>query len=127
MIQPPPSSSVHLPDPRIGGNPTKSVPSALHWLDAAWQKNPVPEVQSTPPHLQTTRAAASCGCVAPDVSAQGVGVWLQVVVLPTHTMPVLEEHSFPVVPQTQVGEELCGSEPSAGSQAGAVDGAHRQE
>ena len=126
MIQAPPSSSVHLPDPRIGGNPTKSVPSALHWLVAAWQKNPVPEVQSTPPHLQTTRAAAGCGCVAPDVSAQGVGVWLQVVVLPTHTMPVLEEHSFPV-PQTQVGEEPCGVEPSAGSQAGAVDGAHRQE
>jgi len=97
-----------------------------HRLLWALQKNPVPEVQSTPPHLQTTRAAAGCGCVAPDVSAQGVGVWLQVVVLPTHTMPVLEEHSFPV-PQTQVGEELCGSEPSAGSQAGAVDGAHRQE
>jgi hypothetical protein len=63
--------------------------------------------------------------VVPDVSAQ-VGFWLQVVVLPTHTMPVLEEHSFPV-PQTQVGEEPCGVEPSAGSQAGAVDGAHRQE
>mgnify|MGYP007134775970 CR=1 FL=1 len=45
----------------------------------------------------------------------------------TQYMPVLEEHSFPVVPQTQVGEELCGSEPSAGSQAGAVDGAHRQD
>ena len=125
MIQPPPSSSVHLPDPRIGGNPTKSVPSALHWLDAAWQKNPEPEVQSTPPHLQTTRAAAGCGCVAPDVSAQ-VGFWLQVVVRPaSQYMPVLEEHSFPV-PQTQVGEEPCGSEPSAGSQAGAV-AVHRQE
>ena len=48
------------------------------------------------------------------------------VVLPTHTMPVLEEHSLPV-PQTQVGEEPCGLEPSWGSQAGAVDGAHRQE
>ena len=85
----------------------------------------MPEVQSTPPHLQTTRAAAGCGCVAPDVSAQGVGVWLQVVVLPTHTMPVLEEHSFPV-PQTQVGEEPCGLEPSWGSQAGAV-AVHRQD
>ena len=30
VIQPTPSSSVHLPDPRIGGNPTKSVPSVLH-------------------------------------------------------------------------------------------------
>ena len=86
----------------------------------------MPEVQSTPPHLQTTRAAACCGCVAPDVSAQGVGVWLQVVVLPTsQTMPVLEEHSFPV-PQTQVGEEPCGLEPSWGSQAGAV-AVHRQD
>ena len=27
--------SLHLPDPRIGGNPTKSVPSAPHWLAAA--------------------------------------------------------------------------------------------
>ena len=97
-----------------------------HRLLWALQKNPVPEVQSTPPHLQTTRAAAGCGCVAPDVSAQGVGVWLQVVVLPaSHTMPVLEEHSFPV-PQTQVGEEPCGLEPSWGSQAGAV-AVHRQE
>ena len=41
-------------------------------------------------------------------------------------MPVLEEHSFPV-PQTQVGEEPCGLEPSWGSQAGAMDGAHRQD
>ena len=50
------------------------------------------------------------------------------VVLPavSHTMPVKEEHSFPV-PQTQVGEEPCGLEPSWGSQAGAVDGAHRQD
>ena len=73
-----------------------------------------------PPHLQTT-CAAGCGCKAPDVSAQGVGVWLQVVVLlpASHTMPVLEEHSFPV-PQTQVGEEPCGLEPSWGSQAQAV-------
>ena len=71
------------------------------------------------------RALAGCGCVAPDVSAQGVGVWLQVVVLPTHTMPVLEEHSFPV-PQTQVGEEPCGLEPSWGSQAEAVM-VHRQD
>ena len=47
------------------------------------------------------------------------------VVLPTHTMPVLEEHSFPV-PQTQVGEEPCGLEPSWGSQAGAV-AVHRQD
>ena len=79
------------------------------------------------PHLQTTWAPG-CGCVAPDVSAHGVGVWLQVVVLPavSHTMPVKEEHSFPV-PQTQVGEEPCGLEPSWGSQAGAVDGAHRQD
>jgi hypothetical protein len=88
----------------------------------------VSEVQSTPPQLQTTRAAAGCGCVAPDVSAQ-VGYWLQVVVLlllsPSQTMPVLEEHSFPV-PQTQVGEEPCGLEPSAGLQAGAV-AVHRQE
>ena len=85
------------------------------------------EVHSTRPHLQTTRAAAGCGCVAPDGSAQGVGDWLQVVVLPTsHTMPVLEEHRIPE-PQTQVGEELCGLEPSWGSQAGAVDGAHRQD
>ena len=31
VIQPPPSSSVHLPDSHIvGANPTKSVPSALH-------------------------------------------------------------------------------------------------
>ena len=105
VIQPTPSSSVHLPDPRIGGNPTKTFPSFPQRLIAAWQKNPVPEVQSTPPHLQTTRAAAGCGCVAPDVSAQGVGVWLQVVVLPpSQTMPVLEEHSFPV-PQTHVAEE----------------------
>ena len=35
VIQPPPSSSVHLPDPRIGGNPTKSVPFAPHCLAAA--------------------------------------------------------------------------------------------
>ena len=35
VIHPPPASSVHLPDPRIGGNPTKSVPSALHCLAAA--------------------------------------------------------------------------------------------
>ena len=125
VIQPPPSSSVHLPDLRSGGNPT-NFPSALHWLDADKQKNPVPEVQSMPPHLQTTRAAAGCGCVAPDVSAQGVGVWLQVVVLPaSHTMPVSEEQSFPV-PQTHVGEEACGLEPSWGSQAGAV-AVHRQE
>ena len=47
------------------------------------------------------------------------------VVLPTHTMPVLEEHSFPV-PQTQVGEEPCGLDPSWGSQAGAMT-VHRQE
>ena len=39
--------------------------------------------------------------------------------MPTHTMPVSEEHSFPV-PQTQVGGEPCGLEPSWGSQAGAV-------
>ena len=85
----------------------------------------MPEVQSTLPHLQTTRAAAVGGCDAPDVSAQGVGVWLQVVVLPTlHTMPVMEEHSNPV-PQIQVGEEPCGLEPSWGLQAGAVDNAHR--
>ena len=77
------------------------------------------------PHLQTTWAPG-CGCVAPDVSAQGVGVWLQVVVLPaSHTMPVSEEHSFPE-PQTQVGEEACGSDPFRGLQAGAVNGAHRQ-
>ena len=91
----------------------------------ALQKKPVPEVQSTPPHLQTTWAPG-CGCVAPDVSAQGVRVWLHVVVLllASHTMPVLEEHSFPV-PQTQVGEEPCELEPSWGSQAGAV-AVHRQ-
>ena len=77
------------------------------------------------PHLQTTWAPG-CGCVAPDVSAQGVGVWLQVVVLPaSHTMPVSEEHSFPV-PQTQVGEEVCGLEPSWGSQARDMV-VHRQE
>ena len=36
VIQPPPSSSVHLPDHRIGGNTTKSVPFApLHCLIAA--------------------------------------------------------------------------------------------
>ena len=64
--------------------------------------------------------------MAPDVSAQGVGVWLQVLVLPAHTIPVSEEHSIPV-PQTQRGEEACGLEPSWGSQAGAVNGAHRHE
>ena len=77
-----------------------------HKLLWALQKNPVSEVQSMFPHLQTPPF-----CVAPDVSAHGVGVWLQVVVLATHTMPVSEEHSLPV-PQTQVGEEVCGLEPS---------------
>ena len=91
-----------------------------HRLLWALQKNPVSEVQSTFPHLQTPPF-----CVTPDVSAHGVGVWLQVVVLATHTMPVSEEHSLPV-PQTQVGEEVCGLEPSCGSQAAAVN-AHRQE
>ena len=95
-----------------------------HRLLWALQKNPVPEVQSMLPHLQTTWAPG-CGCVAPDVSAQGVGVWLQVVVLPTHTMPVLEEHSFPV-PQKHLGDDPCGLEPSCGLQAGAV-AVHRQE
>ena len=42
--------------------------------------------------------------VAPDVSAQGVGVWLQVFEVALHTIPVLEEQSFPM-PQTQRGEE----------------------
>ena len=91
-----------------------------HRLLWALQKNPVSDVQSTFPHLQTPPFS-----VTPDVSAQDVVVWLQVVVLATHTMPVSEEHSLPV-PQTQVGEEVCGLDPSWGLQAAAVD-AHRQE
>ena len=45
MIQPPPSSSVHLPDPRIGGNPT----SAPHGLIAG-----MPSSSSTAQHLNHT-------------------------------------------------------------------------
>ena len=62
--------------------------------------------------------------VAPETSLHACA-WLQVLVMALHTMPVSEEHSLPV-PQTQVGEEVCGLEPSRGSQAAAVD-AHRQE
>ena len=45
VIQPPPSSSVHLPDPRIGGNPT----SAPHGLIAG-----MPSSSSTAQHLNHT-------------------------------------------------------------------------
>jgi hypothetical protein len=57
------------------------------------------------------------------------GAWLQVLELAAHIMPVSEEHSSPFAlapPQTQEGEVVCGAEPSAGLQAGAV-AAHRQE
>lgn len=45
--------------------------------------------------------------------------WLQVEVAAWHLIPVSEVHSLSN-PQTQVGEEVCGSEPSRGLQAGAV-------
>ena len=114
-------SSSHLPDDFIvGGNPTKSVPSALHWLVAAWQKKPAPGVQSMEPHLHTPEFF-----VAPDPSEQA-GAWLQVLEAATHIMPVSELHSLALAPQTHAAEEVCGAEPPGSSHAAAVT-AHRHD
>ena len=104
--QPLAASSSHLPDDFIGGNPTKSVPSALHWLIAAKQKKPEPDVQSMEPHLHTPEFS-----VSPDSSAQA-GAWLQVLEAATQIIPVSELHSLALAPQTHVAEEECRAEPS---------------
>ena len=107
-----------------------AVPSTLthvgtaygrHRLLAALQKNPVPDVQSTPPHRHTPFVFS----VAPEPCAQGVCTWLQVLVAATHIMPVSEVQA-PAPPQTQVAEEVCGAEPSGWSQARAVK-VHKHE
>ena len=90
-----------------------------HRLLWALQKKPVSEVQSTA--LQPHTPGFS---VTPNPSMHA-GAWLQVLEVALHAMPVLEVHR--VGPQTQVGEEVCGLEPSWGSQARAVCGAHRQD
>ena len=69
----------------------------LHRFCAEVQWNPMPDQQSTDPHLQTPPPLLSD---MPLSSAHTVAVWLHVLVDAWHTSPVVEVHTSEA-PQTQ--------------------------
>ena len=89
----------------------------LHELNEDVQKSPVPDQQSTEPHLQTPPFSK-----APLPSEQAAA-WLQVLEEDAHTSPVADVQA-PEAPQTQ-GAGLAVA-PSPWAQAGPVKAAHRQ-
>ena len=89
----------------------------LHELNEDVQKSPVPDQQSTEPHLQTPSFSE-----APLASEQ-VAAWLQVLEEDAQTSPVADVQA-PAAPQTQ-GAGLAVA-PSPWAQAGPVKAAHRQ-
>ena len=87
-----------------------------HWLKAAVQNSPVPDQQSTEPHLQTPAFSE-----APLLS-EHAAAWLQVLEEDAQMSPVADVHK-PKSPQTQ-GAGLA-VVPLVWAQAGPVK-AHRQ-
>ena len=110
-----------VPQAQLAG--LAAVPSVVaqatkrHRLSSAKQKSPVPDQQSTEPHLQTPLFSE-----APLPSEQ-VAAWLQVPEEDAQTSPVADVQA-PEVPQTQ-GAGLAVA-PSPWAQAGPVKAAHRQ-
>ena len=95
-----------------------AVPSAVahlvkrHRLSSAKQKSPVPDQQSTEPHLQTPSFSET------PLPSEQAAAWLQVLEEDVHTSPVAEWQGTPEAPQTQ-GAGLAVA-PSPWAQAGAV-------
>ena len=89
----------------------------LHELNDDVQKSPVPDQQSTEPHLQTPSFSE-----APLPSEQAAA-WLQVPVEDAQTSPVADVQA-PEAPQTQGAGLAVAASPWA--QAGPVKAAHRQ-
>ena len=105
------ASSSHLPDDFIvGGNPTKSVPSVLHWLLAAKQYccRFAHSVLSPQTHLPAPVFGAT-----PSVLAHvGTAYDRHRLLAALQNMPVPMVHSLALAPQTHVAEEECEAEPS---------------
>ena len=89
----------------------------LHELSEDVQKSPVPDQQSTEPHLQTPSFSEA------PLSSEHVVAWLQVPEEDAQTSPVADVQA-PEAPHTQ-GAGLAVA-PSPWAQAGPVKAAHRQ-
>ena len=89
----------------------------LHELNEDVQKNPVPDQQSTEPHLQTPLFSET------PLPSGHAAAWLQVLAEDVQTSPVADVQA-PEAPQTQ-GTGLAVA-PSPWAQAGPVKAAHRQ-
>ena len=89
----------------------------LHELNEDVQKSPVPDQQSTEPHLQTPP-------VPTEAEPRRTAAWLQVLEEDAQTSPVVDVQ-IPEVPQMHTKTSLAVA-PSPWAQAGPVKAAHRQ-
>ena len=105
VIQFPLEYSVHLPDDFIGGNPTKSVPSALHWLLDAKQYCPLAHSVRSP---QAQLVAPVFGAIPSVLAHVGTAYDRHRLLAALQNMPVSMVHSLALAPQTHAAEEVCG-------------------
>ena len=104
------ASSSHLPDIfTVGENPTKSVPSVLHWLLAAKQYCPLAQSVPSP---QAQLVAPVFGATPFVLAHVGTAYDRHRLLAALQNMPVSMVHGLALAPHTHVVEEEWMAEPS---------------